>query len=405
MTEKAPSPPPQSDQAQSSHKTLEVNEIQLVDLLEILVKKKLLIIFPFFISTLASIFYIYTIQPLYIATIGVLAPDEHRLASYFPKSLTPILPGMVTNKASELKEEVRNNTLFYEFLTTIQSSQLQEKTLLESDFLKRFNGINNSGSNEIKILSHSIHNSISIRNPKKIRPSASKPSFNRATYIDMVGTKPEPMSDYLNTLVELANNEILSKARLRVSQGIKSRIDSHSERLDFLRSRQKSKQLNKIKKLKKNLEIAKELGIVENNFSNLTSNMSISFMLDQKQQSLINHNDEQQMPIWYLYGQRALEKELEMMSRYPFTLSEYFDEVLEFSSKIASLSRIDLSTINFEAVIISQPSITTKKKTNKPRTVIIAGIIGLFVGLILVLISHLMDLLRKRNTPSLTHDL
>ncbi|HIB42387.1 MAG TPA: hypothetical protein EYO37_00135 [Nitrospina sp.] len=403
MTEKEQPSTTQSEQTKSFHNSEEGGEIKLVDLLEILVRKRLLIILFVSVFTLYSMYSAFSRLPTFRATIGFLPPDELRLVSYFPKSLHQNLPGVVILNSGVPAKVVRNKPLFYKFLTAIQSYQLQEKAFIEGDFLKKFNGHSNPDADATKKIIHSIHKSISIRLPENETEHERRVPFDKTIYLDLVGTKPEVLSDYLNTLADLTKNEVIRKAKEGIRQGIQSRIDVHTEQLGFVRSREKLKRLYQINNLNKNLEIAKKLGIVENNFSNPATNTSLSVSIDPQQEIPIDLDEKQQIPIWYLYGQRALEKELEILKHQPFS-DQSIQKAGPLNLEIARLSSIDLSKVDFKSVIISQPSIPPNQtESNNFISVITAMILGLFVGMPFAFFSHLMDLLREKQKSSIQH--
>ena len=75
MTEKEQQSTIQPEQTQSLHTPAE-DEISLTDLLEVLVRKKVLILAITSFSTLIAIFYAQSIPPTYRATIAFLEPQE-----------------------------------------------------------------------------------------------------------------------------------------------------------------------------------------------------------------------------------------------------------------------------------------------------------------------------------------
>lgn len=83
MTEKEQLSTTQPDHIRSSWYPPE-DEISFVDLLEVIARKKILIIFTVSIFTLLSILYAQLVTPTYKAVIGFLPPDETKLTAYFP---------------------------------------------------------------------------------------------------------------------------------------------------------------------------------------------------------------------------------------------------------------------------------------------------------------------------------
>jgi LPS O-antigen subunit length determinant protein (WzzB/FepE family) len=149
---------------------------------------------------------------------------------------------------------------------------------------------------------------------------------------------------------------------------------------------------DRIRTFTNNLEIAKNLGIVDNNFVNFKPQVGAQ----ERNGPLIGKADIT-WPTWYLYGQLALEQELNMM-RDGIVAVPDTKKFIELNSNIEYLSNIDLSKINLEPVIISQPSIPSVYPINiKKMTVIAIGIsLGLFIGILMALLSCLMTQLKER---------
>ena len=87
------------------------------------------------------------------------------------------------------------------------------------------------------------------------------------------------------------------------------------------------------------------------------------------------------------------------MKRQPFA-DQHIEGAAELNLEIAALSRIDLSKINFEPAIISQPSISPVHpfKPDKTKIIGIGIALGLFLGIIAAFLSHLVGQLRARQS-------
>jgi uncharacterized protein involved in exopolysaccharide biosynthesis len=131
MTEKERPLAHQPDHIQNSSGTPE-DEISLVDLLEVLFRKKALIGIVAFICTLLSILYAQSITPIYKATIGFLPVDEKSLTEY---SYIVDETAYKQGKAGETKNSA---SFLASFFTIIKSYPAQEKVFIENNFLKRF---------------------------------------------------------------------------------------------------------------------------------------------------------------------------------------------------------------------------------------------------------------------------
>ena len=82
--------------------------------------------------------------------------------------------------------------------------------------------------------------------------------------------------------------------------------------------------------------------------------------------------------------------------------SQYAEETAELDYKIAYLSKIDLSKINFDPVIISQVSIPPVHpiNLNKVKFIAIGIALGLIIGIVMAFLSYLMDQLKERSKLS-----
>jgi LPS O-antigen subunit length determinant protein (WzzB/FepE family) len=138
----------------------------------------------------------------------------------------------------------------------------------------------------------------------------------------MVGTKPEAISDYLNALAESAIVETANNSK----ELIKAQINNYSVKLETYLAEAKLEREQKIRHLLNNLEIAKKLGVVKNNFNSSSFISSSAFVL-RKDEVL-----EEALPLWYLYGQHALEQELAMLRREPISYPK--------NKEVASVSSI-----------------------------------------------------------------
>ena len=386
MTEKERPSSPQPDHIQQSNYQPE-DEISLLDLLEVLVRKKALIFITASFFTALSIFYALSITPIYRSTIG-FQPNEKSLASLFPPFAAEILPSVPRSEKGSLVG--KNNYLLNKFLTEFQSYSIQEKVFNEGAFLQKFvdsNPNSDMGKGIVQELNRSIHAS-----------DSGKGISAQTITVEMEGAKPEVMSDFLNALADQTKSEVVIDVKESIRQGIKIQMDMFSAELEKIRSQEKAGKADKIRLFSDNLEIAKNLGILDNNFGNSPANTSLIFGERTKANIPLILGER---PIWYLYGQRAIEQELKVLERREVS-GQYIEETAELDHKIAYLSGIDLSKINFEPVIISQFSVPPVHpiNSNKIKTIASGIALGLFIGILIAFLSNSMALLKKRSQLS-----
>jgi LPS O-antigen subunit length determinant protein (WzzB/FepE family) len=382
------------------------DEINLLDFLVVLVRKKELILSTASIFLILSIFYAFSETLIYRATIGLL-PPEKSLPSFFPNSLHVGLPNFSQNTDGTLV--IKKNYMLNKFVSELQSYSNQEKVFMEGKFYERFVANNPKIDIEKRIVQEiyrSIHVSRTSGGFAKDREGLAAKFID----YDMKGVNPELASDYLNALADWVKNKIKLDIQESIGKRVKSQIVLLSTELNNMITLGQLEYEDKIRVLTDNIEIAKNLGILDNNFDNFKPEGSSfseervntlesgSFITSVQR---VKRKADFTWPTWYLYGQSALEHELNLLERRG-VISQYPKEVTELTVKIEQLSSIDWSKINFDPVIISVPSITPVDpiNNNKMNVVTIGIVIGLFFGILMALLSCLMTSLKERTKLS-----
>ena len=347
------------------------DEISLMDLLGALYSKKVIIFFTASIFIIFSIFYAFLVAPIYRVTITLLSPEES-LVSSFPNNLMKCDKNVCKNINETVL--IQKNYMLSKFVSEIQSYSNQEKVFMEGKFHERFIA-NNPKIDIKKRIVQEINRSIHV--------SQTSGGIAKVVDYDMKGVNPELASDYLNALADWVRNKVELDIPEVIQKGIKDQISLSSSRLNDLLSVEKLKHEDKIKVFTDNLEIAKNLGILDNNLDNFNT---------------VNRYQNYNQPIWYLYGQLALEQELNLLERQVVYSKENSKEIANLTVKIQRLSSTDASKMNIEPVIISQPSIPPVYPTsmNKIKVITIGITFGLFIGILIALLSCLMTNLKER---------
>jgi LPS O-antigen subunit length determinant protein (WzzB/FepE family) len=391
MTEKEVPLPSEPYQAQNLKHEPE-DEINLLDLLLFLVRKKVTIFFTASVVVILSIFYAFSMGIIYRATIG-FQPSGKNLTSFFSNYVIEILPNVSKDQNGTIV--VKNDYLLNKFIAELQSYANQEKVFDAGKFNERF-VVNNPENDIKKEIVQEIHRSIHISegedDPYHYGISAKVASF------EMKDVKPEVASDFLNALADLAKSKVEFDVKELIQHEAKDYINVYSEELNYELSIKRQENEDRIRSFTYNLEIAKNLGILDNNFVNFKPSDPHWSLKNQK---LSVTNTVHLWPIWYLYGQHALEQELNMMGDRSVAVP-YSRRLIELNSNIEYVSNIDLSKMNLEPVIISQPSIPPVHPININRMHIIAiGIgLGLFIGILIASLSCLMSHLKERSKLS-----
>jgi LPS O-antigen subunit length determinant protein (WzzB/FepE family) len=361
------------------------DEVNLLDLLGFLVRKKVFIFSTVSICFVLSIFYAFSTTLIYRANIGFLAPEK-RLTSFFPDTLYEVLPN-VSRSVCQTRHcyqlgafSIQKNYMINKFVSEVQSYSNQEKVFMEGKFHERF-VVKNPKIDIKKEIVQEIYRSIHVRDVEGLS--------DKVVDFEMNGVNPELASDYLNALADWVKNKVELDIQESIQKGVEAQRALLSVQLNSRITFEHLKYEDEIRDLKDNIKIAKNLGILGNNFNNFIPDIS-SWRVPKREGNII-------WPTWYLYGQRALEQKLNLMERRGVS-SQYDKETSELIIKIEQLSSIDLSKINFDTVIISQPSIPPVDPINDSKiTIILTGItLGLIIGVLMAFLSLVKIQLKKR---------
>lgn len=392
MTEKKLADSSKSDRIQNFN-NLPEDEISLLEMVSVLVKKKVFIFCSVAIFTVSAILYALSVPPSYLATIGFLPPPGTTLISHFPVSTSDVFSGVPNRGVIERK----NESMFNDFLTVFQSYHLQEKVFNEKDFLNEFIDNNPDVDNKSNVVMTKdilgeINKSIRVSKNRNGLGKGSNPTDN-ATFFEFEGVKPQAMADFLNSLAEYAMDEMVNNTKKSIEKEIKTYKDSYLAKLEFIRSKEKLERLKKINRLSGELEIAKNLGVVGNNFKAHIPNTMVTV---HPRNALVTF-EEGILPFWYLYGQRALEQELIILKRQHSVVGNN-EKVTELTSEVESLSKIDLSKLKFRAAIVSQSSVPPIRPNNPAKGVVIfiGVVVGLFVGILGAFLISMVDRVKAR---------
>jgi LPS O-antigen subunit length determinant protein (WzzB/FepE family) len=332
-----------------------VDGIDIVDILGILGEKKKLIGVVTILISMLSILYTLSISPTYETQVAFLKPQESFIPQVFLNSNT------AKGKTDPFYNET-SKSLYYKFLTRVQSYEHQRMVFDEGHFRDKFiDGTNHSEDIDSTFLN--IHNSISLNyESRKIKHDEVK-EFEEPLYLTLQGSKPMAISEFLNAISRVARDKIksetLERVKNKVNDSVKNNIRKTSmlnmkinkismlvkRKIDFslennlrqvkifvmrlsdiqsnknlilsaqikdkakalaeIKSRVKNEIKSKIRIYEDSLRIAKSLKIKNPNFNIANSNKPLK--------SPEPFNKDARIPIWFLYGELALAKEIEIL--------------------------------------------------------------------------------------------
>ena len=259
----------ESDSTQSFPNVPE-DEISLFDVIGILGKKKVLILFITLIFTLVATSYSFWLTPLYKARVGL-----------FPLS-----------EAEDLDTTEATKVVFRLYIDRILSYRYQREIFDRENFLEKFvDDVNDTAGPDYNL--QEIHDSIKTSTGVLDRNAVSP------VYIKMEGSKPKVMSDFLNMLTkgdiqEEGIDKLIDRAKKLYNQRhpeiqhirAQAKLDRQNkiialeeedklkrkeilDEIDRYRFKEKMYRLDRIERLTRFLTIARNLGIKDRKFSDV----------------------------------------------------------------------------------------------------------------------------------------
>jgi len=423
---------------QSNHETTtyQENEINFVAVVHSILARKFLIASLTIFMTVLAILYVLNLVPTYQTTSSFTSPSRI--------SVTTI------NKLN-LTEETKKS-IFSKFLTQLSSKEFQRQVFIEGDFLTLFN-TNNKPINDIDAFISKNIRLVRVNSPDVTMKYFDLGFLTELPYsVTMKGVNPEAISEYLNTLVSMANSKTVIGLSKHNELKIANRIDEISLERDLLLEQAKRYRLNQIERIKEedgqkirqindqvdrarykakeerlnqiivlidSAKLAKSLGIIENNFKLINDD-------GVKSDLTIAIGENKNLPEWYLYGEKALMQRVELlenrMSDDPFipelvTLNNQLNEVQlnnalktlearqDDSPYIIEIVKLEIEKIKLKSRIVDMSGVSSMQlsqiskppkspnKQNKRMIVLLAFIVSFMISILLALI---MDAL-KRN--------
>ena len=217
--------------------------------------------------------------------------------------------------------------------------------------------------------------------------------ITRQVILEMLGPKPEAMADFLNSLSQAAVIDIQTET---INQLLKLIEEKTLERIANLEEETRKRIAN----LTAELQIARKLNIIDNNFKHAISLKG--------------------QPKWFLFGQKALIEEINQLQ---IKMSDITRQVLSDNLKSAidvdgnnqilkaanltqseseKIKTYDWAQIKIEVASVSQPSVPPSKpvKPRKPLIISIGILMGLFLGVILAFLRDAMENLGRKKEAS-----
>ena len=329
-------------------------------------------------SILIAMSYVFLTAPVYKAKVGFLPPKKTILPKGFPDGILRENSGSLTGESfyknldrllsfkfqqfEIFKEEVFKNGDFFEreyfyknFLERLLSFKFQEEVFKNGDFIEKFTTPNSNQTPHDLLLN--LNSKIKIKQDIM----ALHKLFSKPVYLEMVGTRPEAMAEYLDSLYKTA----IKRIRIETLNMLKV---NHQRKIDLLN---------------RQLALAQKFNVIDNNFQYARPGA--------------------EQPKWFLSGEKVLAEKIrsaklgmEFLLR-KNKIGDVKPSLQALNSEPQDLEITDISQLIIEVATVTQPSMppTTPIKPRKFLIISIGVFMGLFLGIILAFISDAADHLKR----------
>lgn len=372
-----------------TEKSLKNDEIDLIELISILWKKKLWIILSSFIFTAIAGVYAFTAKEQWTSSAEVIAPRTLDLGDYFSvrKEYARILGGEFDTGATA-------SNLFSQF--NLLSESLDERRIFfaQSDFYKK-KVEGKSETEKAQILSELITKHITIKKPdSKKEPDliGNKISFYAETPADAQNV----LSQFISTINQSAYQIELDNFLLYFNELV---TDLNYEKTKFERdlSIHKSVQLENLENA---LRIAKEAGITEYAKSlGITNGQSAMQQALTVSEAKIPLSDSKLSDSTYLFmlGEKYLKAQIDVLKNsniiYPPRYYQVSSLLSELEPLLIKAKQAKANAFSYQA---SPDYPVVKDKPKKGLILVLGFIVGLILSILIILLGSFIRTIQKK---------
>ena len=373
-----------------TEKSLKNDEIDLIELISILWKKKLWIMLSSFIFTAIAGVYAFTAKEQWTSSAEVIAPRTLDLGDYFSvrKEYSRIL-------GSEFDAGATASNLFSQFNLLSESLDERRKFFVQSDFYKK-KVEGKSETEKAQILSELISKHITIKKPdSKKEPDliGNKISFYAETPADAQNV----LSQFISTINQSAYQIELDNFLLYFNELV---TDLNYEKTKFERdlSIHKSVQLENLENA---LRIAKEAGITEYAKSlGITNGQSAMQQALTVSEAKIPLSDSKLSDSTYLFmlGEKYLKAQIDVLKDssviYPPRYYQVSSLLSELEPLLIKAKQAKANAFSYQA----SPDYPVKRDWPKRALLLIVGfILGFLISSIVVLTQKVISNIKVRK--------
>ncbi len=340
----------------------ESDEISLVDLWRVIVRRKAIILVSFLLSVLLAFGYLFFAEPVYRANAYLFPPQQQNIQGL-----------LIDYRSIEGDIGVNRYTpesVYDAFLDNLKSHGARREFFDNHELIKHYA----AGESTKDINADRVFDEL-FSERLKVQVDKQNTSFVTVSFSD---SDPKLAAQWLNQIINFVNKRTVHQLSSDVSSAIQSEIDQVRYQLDSKLKVSEQRRRDRIVNLKEALSIARTLGINDTG--------TFPTMADKTQAGLAVNT--LQVPL-YMHGAGALETEITVLesrkSDEPF-ISGFRD----LQERRAFLEGISIDTNTLSAVTIDAVA-KPPYRAEKPRKfllTVIAATLGFMIGIFMVFIAE-----------------
>ncbi len=339
----------------------ESDEISLVDLWCVVVRRKAIILLSLLLSMLLAFAYLFFAVPVYKANAYLLPPQQQNIQGLLIdyRGIEGIDVSRYTPKG-----------VYRAFLDNLNSQGLHHEFFDNHELIKHYTaGKSTKDINADRVFDELFNERLKVQVDKK------NTSFVTVSFSD---SDPELAAQWLNEIIDFANKRTVHQLFGNVNAAIQSEIGQVRYQLGLKLKFSEQRRSDRITNLKEALSIARTLGIKDTS--------AFPSMADKSQAGLAVNTA--QVPL-YMRGSGALETEIAVLE------SRKSDEPFIGGFRDLQERRAFLEGISIDTDVLSAVTIDAVAKTpyraERPRKLLLifaAATLGLIIGVFLVFVAE-----------------
>ncbi|WP_373031361.1 Wzz/FepE/Etk N-terminal domain-containing protein [Sulfurovum sp.] len=348
------------------------DEIDLLDLLRILIRRWKMIVLVTVLVTALAVAY------------ALLAPRVYKSEAILLPPTVSDVEKLNGTTGTRVDSQLLVGKVYAGMIVNLKSASLQKKFFQDNDLLTHLRDKKNADVSEERIFKKFFNEKLSVQ------PLDKKETIFFTVTLE--GSDPEQIAKWTNDFIAMVNEQTVKEQ----SQGVKSTIEGEKEyvqnQIVGLRQVAQDRRFDRIAALEEAASIARELGIVERYDSRRSQST------DQNNPEIGVAVNTANNPI-YMNGTRELEAEINSLKSRKSD-DPFIGPLRGLQVKLSELENIVVDNAAISAVRVDQPALAPKHTIKPKRQMVVAlgAVVGLMCAIFLAFFLNFIETSKGKLT-------